>query len=80
MKIIALDESRPQSYGLYTALDNLFYFLAERLPKFFLINVKHNNDILQIPKYITKMHYDSLDEQTRDLLNELAGDIYVQKI
>lgn len=80
MKIIALDESRPQSYGLYTALDNLFYFLAEKLPMFFLIDVNYNGEVLQIPTYITKMHYDSLDEQTRDLLNELAGDIYVQKI
>ena len=80
MKIIALDESRPQSYGLYTALDNLFYFLAERLPKFFLINVKHNNDILQIPKYITKMHYDSLDEQTRDLLNILVDGIEISNV
>ena len=80
MKIIVLDESHPQSYGYYTALDNLFYLLAEKLPKFFLIDVNFNGEVLQIPKVITKMHYDSLDEQTRDLLNEICGDIYVQKI
>lgn len=80
MKIIKLDESNPQSYGLYTALDNLFYFMAEKLPKFFLIDVNYNGEVLQIPTYITNLHYNSLDEQTRDLLNELAGDIYIQKI
>jgi hypothetical protein len=71
MKIIALDESHPQAYGYYTALDNLFYFLAERLPKFFLEPVNLNGEIFHLPKFITKMHFDSIDPQTQDLMNEL---------
>jgi hypothetical protein len=71
MKIIALDESNPQSYGYYTALDNLFYLLAEKLPKFFLESVKLDGEILYLPKLITKLHYDSIDADTRNLMNEL---------
>ena len=71
MKIIALDESNPQSYGYYTALDNLFYLLAEKLPKFFLEQVNLDGEILHLPKLITKMHYDSIDADTRNLMDEL---------
>jgi hypothetical protein len=71
MKIIALDESNPQSYGLYTALDSLFYFLAERLPMIFLVDVYLDGEKFQLPKYITKLHYDSIDAQTQALMNEL---------
>ena len=71
MKIIALDESNPQSYGYYTALDNLFYLLAEKLPKFFLEPVNLDGEILHLPKLITKLHYDSIDADTRNLMDEL---------
>ena len=71
MKIIALDESNPQSYGYYTALDNLFYLLAEKLPKFFLEPVNLDGEILHLPKLITKLHYDSIDTDTRNLMDEL---------
>jgi hypothetical protein len=71
MKIIELDESKSQSYDLYTALDNLFYLLAERLPNFFLEPVNLDGEIYHLPKYITKLHYDSIDPQTQDLMNEL---------
>ena len=71
MKIIALDESNPQSYGYYNALDNLFYLLAEKLPKFFLEPVLLDGEILHLPKLITKLHFDSIDPQTQDLMNEL---------
>ena len=58
MKIIALDESNPQSYGYYTALDNLFYLLAEKLPKFFLEPVRTYHilyDANEGPKYRLKI-------------------------
>ena len=71
MKIITLDESNPQSYGYYTALDSLFYLLAERLPKFFLEPVNLDGETLHLPMLITKLHYDSIDPQTQDLMNEL---------
>ena len=71
MKIIALDEKNPQSYGFYTALDNLFYLLAERLPMFFLEQVIFENEIYHLPMFITKLQYDSIDPQTQELMNEL---------
>lgn len=79
MKIICLDETNPQAARLYEALYTVFYYLAEYLPKIFLDTVIYNGESLQIPKLITKLHYDSLDADTRNLLNKLADIIEIQK-
>ena len=71
MKIIKLDGNIYTADRLYDALDRLFYFLAEHLPRFFLEKVYLDEQELQLPKYITQRHYDSIDEETRKLMDEL---------
>ena len=71
MRILTVDPKFESRDIIYDALDNIFYFLAERFPKYFLHTIIYNGEELQIPKYITRRHYNSLDPQTKDLFNEL---------
>jgi hypothetical protein len=71
MKIIKLDGNNYTADRLYDALDSLFYFLSEHLPKLFLVTVYLDEQKLQLPRYITQKHYDSIDADTKKLMDEL---------
>lgn len=71
MKIIKLDGNNYTVDRFYDTLDRLFYFLSEHLPRFFLVTVYLDEQELQLPRYITQKHYDSIDADTRKLIDEL---------
>ena len=71
MKIIIIDKNNPYAYQMYDALDEIFFFAAEYLPWIFLKKVYLDEEILQLPRWITKKHWDSIDEYTRNLMREL---------
>jgi hypothetical protein len=71
MKIIILDENNPYSYQLYDALDNIFFLAAKYLPWIFLKKVYLDEEMLQLPRWITKKHMDSIDKDTQALINKL---------
>jgi hypothetical protein len=79
MKILTVDPNFKNADIIYDALDNIFYYMAEYLPKLFLDNVTYNGEVLQIPRFITKQHYKSLDGETRDLLDKLADALEISK-
>jgi hypothetical protein len=71
MKIIKLDKKNPHAEKLYDALDKILYFGAEYLPFIFLKKVYLDGHMLQLPKWITKKHMDSIDKHVQDLMNNL---------
>jgi hypothetical protein len=79
MRILEVDPNLKDADIIYNAFDNIFYFLAEYLPKYFLHSIDYNGEILQIPKYITQKHYDSLDTETKELFNELWDLVEINK-
>jgi hypothetical protein len=71
MKIIKLDEENPYSYQLYDVLDNIIFWGNEHLSWIFLKKVKFDEEILQLPRWITKKQMDIIDKNVQDLMNEL---------
>ena len=71
MKIIILDENNPYTYQMYDALDNIFFFAAKYLPWIFLKKVYSDGKMLQLPRWITKKHMDTIDKDTQELMNKL---------
>jgi hypothetical protein len=71
MKIIKLDEKNPYALTLYDALDKILYFGNEYLPFIFLKKVYLDGHVLQLPRWITKQHMDSIDADVQDLMNNL---------
>lgn len=71
MKIIKLDEKNPYSLMLYDSLDNLLYLGCEYLSFIFLKKVYLDDQELQLPRWITKRHMDSIDPDVQKLMNEL---------
>jgi hypothetical protein len=80
MIIIELNPDNYYADRVYDALYTIFYYMAEYLPGIFLHTIKYNGEKLQIPKVITKQHYDSLNADTRSLLNELAHNLVTWKM
>ena len=72
MKIIKLDEKNPYAEMLYNKLDAVLFFGNEYLPWIFLKKVyMSDGHMLQLPRWITKKHYDSIEEYARKLADEL---------
>jgi len=71
MKIITLDEKNPQSIQLYNSLDAILRFGYDYLPFIFLETVMYEGEELQLPKWITKQWFDSIDEDTRNFMLDL---------
>jgi hypothetical protein len=71
MKIIILDENNPYSYQLYDALDNIFFLAVKYLPWIFLKKVYLDEQMLQLPCWITKKHMDTIDKDVQELMKEL---------
>lgn len=71
MKIIKLDKNNPNADRFYDALYDFFYYGAEFLPFVFLKKVYFEGKELQLPRWITKKHYDSIDTETQKLMDEL---------
>ena len=72
MKIIKFDPKNPYAEMLYEKLDNFLYWGNEYLPFIFLKKVYMNDGhMLQLPRWITKKHYDSIEKKARKLADEL---------
>jgi hypothetical protein len=71
MKIIKLDEKNPYSEMLYDSLESLLYIGCEYLPFIFLKKVYLDGEELQLPRWITKRHMDSIDADVQKLMTEL---------
>jgi len=71
MKIIIIDEKNPYCEQLYEKLYNFLFFGYEYLPFVFLKTVYLNDVKLQLPRWITKRHWDSIDKRTQKLMMEL---------
>jgi len=72
MKIIKLDEKNLYADQLYDALDKILYFGNEYLSFIFLKKVyMSDGHMLHLPRWITKKHYDSIEEDARKLADEL---------
>jgi len=71
MKIIKLNPNNPYCEYYYDALDNLFNFMGEYLPWIYLKKVRFDGETLQLPRWITKRHMDSIDKEVQDLMNNL---------
>jgi hypothetical protein len=71
MKIIKLDETNPYSYQLYETLNEMFFFAAEYLPWIFLKKVYLDGEMFELPRLITKKHWDSIDGYTQNLMHLL---------
>jgi hypothetical protein len=71
MKIIKLDIDSVYSNQIYNILDNILYWGAERLPFIFLKKVYFDGEKYQLPRWITKRHFDTIDRRTRKLMSDL---------
>lgn len=71
MKIIKLDEKKQNTQQMYDILDKILFFGAEYLPFIFLKKVYLDGNQLQLPRWITQKHMDTIDDRTQDLMNEL---------
>lgn len=72
MKIIKLDEKNPYAEYLYDTLDKIFYFGNEHLPFIFLKKIyMSDGHMVQLPRWITKKHMDSIDARVQDLMNNI---------
>ncbi len=72
MKIIKLDEKNIYADQLYDALDKILYFGNEHLPFIFLKKVyMSDGHMLQLPRWITKKHMDSIDAHVQELMNNI---------
>jgi hypothetical protein len=72
MKIIKLDdENNPYKDYMYDVLNNIFFIAAEYLPWMFLKKVYLDEEMFELPKLITKKHWDSIDGYTQNLMREL---------
>jgi hypothetical protein len=79
MKIIKLDENNYTADRLYDALYDFFYYGAEYLPWIFLKKVYLDGEMFQLPRWITQKHYDSIDADTRKLMDELNWEYEYKK-
>jgi hypothetical protein len=71
MKIIEIDKNNPYAELIYDKLENWLYYGYEYLPFIFLHTVMYEDNKLQLPKWITKRHFDSINKPTQKLMNEL---------
>ena len=71
MKIIEIDKNNPYIEYIYDMLDKFFYYGYEYLPSIFLHDVLFEGQVLQMPKWISKRHYDSIDNRTQSLMKKL---------
>ena len=71
MKIIKLDENNYSADRVYDALYDLLYFGAKYLPWIFLKKVYLDGQEFQLPRWITKKHYDGINSETQKLITEL---------
>jgi hypothetical protein len=72
MKIIKFDEkNNPYAFEMYYRLDNIFFLAAEYLPWTFLKKVYLDEEMFELPRLITKKHWDSIDGYTQALMREL---------
>lgn len=71
MKIIEISKKHPDREGLYDRLDNLFYYGCEYLPFLFLHKINYNGEILPLPRWITKRHFNSINKKTQELMKKL---------
>lgn len=71
MKIIRLDEKNPYAFNLYESLDVLLNFGYEYLPIIFLETVFYEGQELELPKWITKKWFESIDEVTQQFMLDL---------
>lgn len=72
MKIIKFDEvNNPYAFEMYYRLDNLFFFAAEYLPWIFLKKVYLGEEMFELPRLITKKHFNSINKKTQKLMNKL---------
>ena len=79
MKIIKLDENNPYSLMLYDSLDGILYFGCEYLPFIFLKKVYLDGEELQLPRWITKQHMDSIDAEVQKLMHEINWEDAIDK-
>ena len=71
MKIIVLDEKNPYNYQLYDSLDAILRLGYDYLPFIFLETVIYEGQELQLPKWITKQWFDTIDELTQNFMLDL---------
>ena len=73
MKIIELNNKNPYSFQVYENLNNILQFGYEYFPKIFLeeVDIMFEGRKIQIPRWITKLYYDSIDKDTQELMQEL---------
>ena len=72
MKIIKFDdENNPYAFEMYYRLDKIFFFAAKYLPWIFLKKVYLDGEIFQLPRLITKKHFNSINKKTQKLMKEL---------
>jgi hypothetical protein len=81
MKIIEFDESNPYAFQMYYNLNNILQFGYIYLPFIFLqeVNVIFESRKIQIPRWITKLYYESLDNDVQDLIQELNQKLLTNK-
>ena len=71
MKIIEIDPKNPYVEYIYDFIDKWFYYGYEYLPFIFLETLIFEGQELQLPRWISKQHFDSIDVGTQQFMLDL---------
>lgn len=72
MKIIEIDKNNPYAELIYDKLKYWLYYGYEYLPFIFLNTVMYEDNRLQLPKWITKRHFNSINKPIQNLMKKLV--------
>jgi len=71
MKIIELKSDNPYAQMFHNWLTNFLFWGCDHLPFIFLKKVPFDGHMVQLPRWITRKHMDTIDKRVQELMNNI---------